>query len=427
MDTSSDKQKRGDLITASALLVLMTGRYGWESQKLMGDFFNSERNTWYDNRNERLKSAAVNTAIILLTCVLISDKTNGKNMVTGDSWIQLSNEGMDHDYSFMEGLVQIIENLRNIKTSYGIQGPNYTDALLLAQQLENALLKGVNVFAVAIEKLNAEMVYYDDKDLWVEDEDLEMLKKGLRGEIGNINWLADNVFDSVLITSEKMAQIRSEIMRDGIEHDGGRKKKYSSKKPITNKSRKRVANKLQIAGGKAELEKKLRELNDTLTKLREIDTVNPNQWNDESMTYTMKEIDKVRFQLKTPEEQQAVIERQQIACVAAKQRQQQLEEQRDRNRKELEEQKLEQTRKEQESLKRFTAQMYEDGRRQVNEWEQANQSRLREDKSFVRSEYEKLQTQYETITAQGQPKGAAALTGYPIWYRLMVELLQKYL
>ena len=71
--------------------------------------------------------------------------------------------------------------------------------------------------------------------------------------------------------------------------------------------------------------------------------------------------------------------------------------------------------------------MYEDGRRQVNEWEQANQSRLREDKSFVRSEYEKLQTQYETITAQGQPKGAAALTGYPIWYRLMVELLQKYL
>ena len=426
MDAPSDKQKRGDLIKATVLFVLMTGRYGWESQKLMGDFFNSERNTWYDNRNERLKSAAVNTTIILLTCVLISDKTNSKNMLTGDSWIQLSNKGMDHDYTFLEGLVQIIENLRNIKTSYGILGPNYSDALLLAQELENALLVGVNVFAVAIEKLNAQMVYYDDKDLWVEDEDLEMLKKGLRGEIGNKNWLEDNVFDSVLITSEKMAKIRSEIIRDGIEHDGGRKK-YSSKKRITNKSRKRVANKLQIAGGKAELEKKLRELNDTLIKLREIDRVNPNQWNDESMTYTMKQIDKIRFELKTPEEQQAIIEQKQVACIAYKQRQQELEDQRDRNRKELEEQKLEQARKEQESLKRFTAKMYEDGRREVNEWEQANQSRLREDKSFVRLEYEKLQTQYETITAQGQPKGAAAFPGYPIWYRLMVELLQKYL
>ena len=158
-------------------------------------------------------------------------------MITGDSWIQLSNEAMDYDNTFLEGLLQIIENLRNIKTSYGIQGPNYTDGLLLAQQLENALLKGVNIFAVAIEKLNAEMVYYDDKDLWVEDEDLEMLKKGLRGEIGNENWLADNVFDSVLITSEKMAKIRSEIMRDGIEYDGGRKKKYSSKKTRKNKFR----------------------------------------------------------------------------------------------------------------------------------------------------------------------------------------------
>ena len=145
------------------------------------------------------------------------------------------------------------------------------------------------------------------------------------------------------------------------------------------------------------------------------------------MTYTMREIDKIRFQLKTPEEQQAIIERQKAACVAAKQRQQELEEQRVRNRKELEEQKLEQTRQEQESLKRFTAKMYEDGRREVSLWEQENQSRLREDKSFVRSEYEKLQTQYEIMTAHGQPKGAAAFPGYPIWYRLMVELLKKYL
>jgi hypothetical protein len=426
MDTLSNKQKRGDLILASALFVLMTGRYGWDSQTLMGDFFNSERNTWYDNRNARLKSAALNTSIILLTCVLISDKTNGKNLFTGDSWIQLSNKSIDHDNTFMEGLVQIIDNLRNIKTSYGIQGLNYSDALLLAQELENALLVGVNVFALAVEKLNAQMILYDDKDLWVDDEDLEMLKKGLKGEIGNINWLADNVFYSELITSEKMAQIQYEIMRDGIEHDGGRKK-YSLKKRITNKLSKRVANKLQIAGGKAELEKKLRELNDSLTKLREIDTVNPNQWNDEAMTYTMKEIDKIRFQLKTPEEQEAIIERQKIARLAAKQRQQELEEQRERNRKELEEQKLEQTRQEQESLKRFTAKMYEDARRQVNQWEQENQSRLRQDKSFVRAEYEKLQTQYETITAHGQPKGAAAFAGYPIWYQLMVDLLKKYL
>jgi len=404
----------------------MTGRYGWESQTLMGDFFNSERNSWYDNRNARLKSAAVNTSIILLTCVLISDKTNRKNLLTGDSWIQLSNKSIDHDNTFLEGLAQIIENLKNIKTSYGIQGPNYSDALLLAQELENALLVGVNIFARAIEILNIQMVYYNDKDLWLEDEDLEMLKKGLKGEIGNINWLADNVFDSELITSEKMAQIRAEIMRDGIEHNGGRKKKYSSKKIITNKSRKRVVNKLQIAGGKAELEKKLRELNDTLTKLMEIDRVNPNQWNDESMTYTRREIDKIRFQLKTPEEQQVLIELQKAASLEALQRRKELEAERERNSQKLEAQKLETTRQEHASSLRSIDKTFEEERQRVQAWEEENKLRLK-DKTFVHAEYEKLQTQYEIMTAQGQPKGAAAFPGYPIWYQLMVELLKKYL
>ena len=45
----------------------------------------------------------------------------------------------------------------------------------------------------------------------------------------------------------------------------------------------------------------------------------------------------------------------------------------------------------------------------------------------MRTEYEKLQTQYENITANGQPRGAAGFRGYPIWYKLMVELLHKYL
>ena len=426
MDSVSNEQKRGDLITASLLFVLMTGRYGWDSQLLMGDFFNSERSIWLDERNARLKSAAVNTAIILLICVLISDKTNGKNMLTGDSWIQLSNKGMDHDDIFLEGLVQIIENLRNIKTSYGIQGPNYTDALLLAQQLENVLLKGVNVFALAVEKLNAEMAYYNDKDnIWVEDEDLEMLKKGLRGEIGNINWLEDNIFDLVILNDEKKAKIRSELKRDGIEHDGGRKK-YSLKKFIRNKSRKIVSNKLQIAGGKGELEKKLRELNDTLNKLIEIDRVNPNQWNDESMTYTRREIDKIRFQLKTPEEQQAVIERQKVASSEALQRRKELEAERERNSKKLEAHKLETTQREHASSLRSIDQTFEEERQRVQSWEEQNKLRLK-DKTFVRTEYEKLKTQYENITANGQPRGAAGFRGYPIWYKLMVELLHKYL
>jgi len=243
MDLLSNQQKREDLIKASLLFVLMTGRYGWESQLLMGDFFNSERNIWLDNRNARLKSAAVNTAIILLTCVIISDKTNSKNMLTGHSWIQLSNKSMDFDDTFLEGLVQIIENLRNIKTSYGIQGANYTDALLLAQQLENALLKGVNVFAIAVEKLNNEMAYYDQKEnLWIENEDLQMLKKALRGEIGNINWLEDNIFDSELLNDEDKEKIRSEMMRDGIELDGGRKK-YNSKKNRISMSKKSLQHK----------------------------------------------------------------------------------------------------------------------------------------------------------------------------------------
>jgi hypothetical protein len=425
MNILSNQQKRADLIKASVLFVLMTGRYGWDSQLLMGDFFNSERNTWLDNRNARLKSAAVNTAIILLICVIISDKTNGKNMLSGHSWIQLSNKGMDFDDTFLEGLVQIIENLRNSKTSYGIQGPNYTDALLLAQQLENALLKGVNVFAIAVEKLNAEMVYYDDKDLWVESEDLEMLKKGLRGEIGNINWLEDNIFDLVIINDENRDKIRTELKRDGIEHDGGRKK-HISKKIIRNKSRKIVSNKLQIAGGKGELEKKLRELNDTLTKLIETDRVNPNQWNDESMTYTRREIDKVRFQLKTPEEQQAVIERQKVASSEALQRRKELEAERERNSKKLEAHKLETTQQEHASSLRSIEQTFEEERQRVQAWEEQNKLRLK-DKTFVRAEYEKLQTQYENVTANGQPRGAAGFRGYPIWYKLMVELLHKYL
>ena len=234
MNIPTDQQKREQLIRAAFLLVLMTGRYGWESQKKMGDLVDSERNTWYDNRNARLKSYAVNTAIDLLTCVLISDKTNGKNMLTGDSWIQLSNEGMDRDNNFLEGLVQIIENLRNIKTSYGIQGANYTDALKLAQELENALLVGVNVFAVAVEKLNIQMLNFADRDLPVDPEDLQMLKKGLKGEIGNKNWLPDNIFDLVIITDEKFAKLRGELMPYIIEKNGG-KKKYRSKKMLKNK------------------------------------------------------------------------------------------------------------------------------------------------------------------------------------------------
>jgi hypothetical protein len=205
------------------------------------------------------------------------------------------------------------------------------------------------------------------------------------------------------------------------------RKLFGNKSRNSKKSRKnRNSLKIQIAGGKEELLKKRNELIDQLSKLRETDITNPNEHNDMRMRFTREEIEKIEFQLKTPEEQQAILEQRRIASVAFKQRQKELEEQREKNRKELEEKQLEQERADQESLKRFNAQSYEKSKQNIKEWEQQNLSRLQGDKLFVQSELQRLHTQYENITAQGQPRGAAAFPDYPIWYKLMVELLNKY-
>jgi hypothetical protein len=228
MNRPTDQQKRGQLIRATVLFVLMTARYGWESQKQMGDFFDSENDTWLDRRNARLKSAAVNTAINLLACSILSDNINRKNMLIGNSWIEIVGREHDDDNSFLEGLVQIIDNLRNIKTSYNIQGPNYTDAQILAQELENVILLGVNVLPLAVEKLNTQMLFLTDRDLWVEDEDLKMLKNALNGEMV-ASWLGEYVLNSAIITDEQSQMLEEELKRDGIEQNGGRKR-YRSKK-----------------------------------------------------------------------------------------------------------------------------------------------------------------------------------------------------
>ena len=235
MNIPTDQQKREQLIIATVLFVLMTGRYGWESQKLMGDFFDSEHNTWLDKRNARLKSAAVNTAINLLACSILSDNENQKNMLTGHSWIEIVGREHDNDDSFLEGLLQIIDNLRNIKTSYGIQGPNYTDAMILAQELENVLLEGVNVLPLAVEKLNTQMLFFADRDLYVEDEDIKTLKNALYGEMV-ASWLGEFVLNSAIITDEQNQMLEEELKRDGIEQNGGRKR-YRSKKMRKNNYR----------------------------------------------------------------------------------------------------------------------------------------------------------------------------------------------
>ena len=203
------------------------------------------------------------------------------------------------------------------------------------------------------------------------------------------------------------------------------RKLFRNKSRNIKKSKKNSRRKIQIAGGKEELLKKRNELIDQLSKLRETDSTNPNEHNDMQMRFTRKEIEKIEFKLKTPEEQQAIIEQGRISSVAAKQRQIELEEQREKNRKEQEARKLEQMQVEAESLKRFTK-MYDEARLLVNNWEKENLSRLQTDKPFVHSELQRLRTQYENITADGQPKGATAMPGYPIWYQLMSDLLYKY-
>ena len=204
------------------------------------------------------------------------------------------------------------------------------------------------------------------------------------------------------------------------------RKLFRNKSRNIKKSKKNSRRKIQIAGGKEELLKKRNELIDQLSKLRETDSTNPNEHNDMQMRFTRKEIEKIEFKLKTPEEQQAIIEQGRISSVAAKQRQIELEEQREKNRKEQEARKLEQMQVEAESLKRFTTKMYDEARLLVNNWEKENLSRLQTDKPFVHSELQRLRTQYENITADGQPKGATAMPGYPIWYQLMSDLLYKY-
>jgi hypothetical protein len=204
------------------------------------------------------------------------------------------------------------------------------------------------------------------------------------------------------------------------------RKLFRNKSRNTKKSRKNSRRKTQTAGGKEELLKKRTELIAQLSKLREIESTNPNEHNDMRMRCTRDEIAKIDFQLQTPEQQQAILEQRRVASVASKQRQIELEEQNEKSRKELEAKQLEQERADQESLKRFNAQSYEKEIQKVKEWEQQNLSRLQGDKSFVQLELKRLQTQNEHMTAQGQPRGAAAFPDYPIWYNLMVELLNKY-
>jgi hypothetical protein len=172
------------------------------------------------------------------------------------------------------------------------------------------------------------------------------------------------------------------------------------------------------------LERRL-ALIESLQKLRaELEERGEDDFISMRMRHIQGEIDEIDFQLKTPEEQAAILERQK------KQKedrdairvfeQQQLGQQKQ---KELDEQHQQQSKQKRLDREKMQAVRSEEKRR-VEEWEQEHLEQLLHDKSFVKSQLHGLRTHHEALTAEGQPRGATL--GYPIWYELMIELLRKY-
>jgi len=143
----------------------------------------------------------------------------------------------------------------------------------------------------------------------------------------------------------------------------------------------------------------------------------------ERIRYIQREINEIDFQLKTPEEQEAILAARHAASVISaisKEKEKKSEEER---RQQYEQEKM--ARKlEQKRLDRAKMQAVRSEEEQrVNEWEQKHLEQL-QDKSFVLSELHGLQARHEALTAEGQPKGATL--GYGIWHDLMIELLHRY-
>lgn len=236
---------------------------------------------------------------------------------------------------------------------------------------------------------------------------------------------------------------------------GGQRSKKTSKKTLNKgykkgktfmrsggKNKKKSLKKLQIVGGgrkhkkpvatpsevapptREQLLERRSALIESLQKLRaELEARGEDDFISMRMRHVQKEINEIDFQLKTPEEQAAILERRSAASVASVAFKKQHEESALDAKEARKLEQLEQQSKEDHLRReRFLAQS-RDERQRVEEWEQEHLSQL-QDKSFVQSELDKLRTQHEALTADGQPRGATL--GYPIWYGLMVELLHKY-
>jgi hypothetical protein len=191
---------------------------------------------------------------------------------------------------------------------------------------------------------------------------------------------------------------------------GGRK----HKKPVATPADVAPPTRAQLLEGRLALVELLQQLRADLAARGEDDYISTR------MRHVQKEINEIDFQLKTPEEQEAILAQRRGASVASaafKQERHQTALDKEEARKLEQQTKEDHLRRE-----RFLAQS-RDERQRVEEWEQEHLSQL-QNKSFVQSELDGLRTRHEALTGDGQPKGAAA--GYPVWYNLMVELLRKY-
>jgi hypothetical protein len=229
-------------------------------------------------------------------------------------------------------------------------------------------------------------------------------------------------------TSKKTSNKGSKKGKIFMRRGGNNKKKSLKKTQIVGGGRKHknpVATPAEVAPPTREqlLERRL-ALIESLQKLRaELEARGEDDFISMRMRYIQKEIYEIDFQLKTPGEQEAILARRSaasVASVAFKERRKESDEQREQEETARKlEQQLEQKRLDREKMQAVRS----EEQRRVEEWEQAHLSQL-QDKSFVRSQLHGLQTHHETLTAEGQPRGATL--GYPIWYGLMVELLHKY-
>lgn len=179
------------------------------------------------------------------------------------------------------------------------------------------------------------------------------------------------------------------------------------------KNEKKSLKKIKIVGGgkREELLKQKQILQERAKSVKEGNQ--DDDFNSMLLRHIQRDIAKIDFELKSQEEQAAILARKREASDALGRQQNALQALRDEAKSN---EQLEETRLRQARMHELSSQE----KARVKSWERENESNL-QNKSFVQSQLDELRARHKALTDHEQPRGAIA--GYHTWYQSMVELL----